>query len=67
MDAPSTPVQDRVLREPDTAERSVYFWLLDNKQPREKLKTIADAHGLSERTARRWRKEREQYGDARRV
>ncbi|KAF2832614.1 hypothetical protein CC86DRAFT_91985 [Ophiobolus disseminans] len=67
MDSPKTPEQKEILKEPDTEERSHYFWHFDHRSPGESMAAVAAAHGIDEKTGRRWRQDRAQFGDARRV
>jgi hypothetical protein len=62
MDSPHTPEQDEVLKEPGTDERNEYFWHLDHRRLDESMKAVSDAHCITSRTGRRWRREREEYG-----
>ncbi|KAH8727819.1 hypothetical protein GQ44DRAFT_71268 [Phaeosphaeriaceae sp. PMI808] len=67
MDSPKTPEQDDILLIPDTEERAHYFWHFDHRGPDETMADVSAAHGIDEATGRRWRQDRAQFGDARRV
>jgi hypothetical protein len=67
MDSPRTPEQDNILLVPDTEERAHFFWHVDTRRPDETMASICAAHGIGTATGYRWRQERAQFGDGRRV
>jgi transposase len=66
MGSPTTPVQDCSFKVPDTKERSAYFWHCDNRR-NASAQEVANAHGISKRTGKRWRRKRVHCQNYRRV
>jgi hypothetical protein len=62
MAPPHTPPQSRSKKVPNSATRTEYFWHFDHRRDDETMASVAQAHGITECTARRWRKERELLG-----
>ncbi|KAF1944320.1 hypothetical protein EJ02DRAFT_510236 [Clathrospora elynae] len=62
-----TPEQDKILKVPDTEERAHYFWHVENRHDGERLADIAANHGIDPTTGLKWRKEKDHFGDRRRV
>jgi hypothetical protein len=67
MGSPHTPEQDHRLLVPDTEERAHFFWHVDTRRPGETMAAICAAHGIGTATGYRWRQERAQFSDGRRV
>jgi hypothetical protein len=67
LERPRTPVQDTVLKEPDTEERSRFFEAIQHNNNVTPFRDICAQHGIGKSTGYRWMKEFKKYNDCRRV
>ena len=64
---PKTPVQDDVLKDPNSEERAAYLWHANHRHDGERLVDVAAQHGIDPTTGLHWRKEEAYFRDSRRT
>ena len=67
FERPSTPLQDRVLKEPNTEERSRFIDHFQRKEENETFKDLCKQHGISRPTGYRWLKDYRDFHDTQRA